>query len=95
MLNSVEQFMRNKPIYIIMLASLIMLTLILSIPVKSQIEQTLYPDYAINQYNSTCIESSNWEYIFINNTFSGHTPTEIWIKELKQLGNKSVLADVY
>jgi hypothetical protein len=85
--------MKNKSIYIIMLASLMMLTLILSIPTKA--DNNIYEDIIIGQYNQSCIETANYQYVFINNTFSGNLSEEISVKEIKQLSNKSVLADIF
>jgi hypothetical protein len=65
---------------------------------NTRINQTLYIDVMVGFYNSTCIETSNWKYVFINfsdDELMDCTGTEIVIVELKQLGPKSVLADVY
>lgn len=54
------------------------------------------PDFAIAKYNDTCIETVNWQYVFVvNGPFVGHCPTEVELIEVQQIGPKSVLADVY
>jgi hypothetical protein len=61
----------------------------------------IYEDSILWVYNSTCIETSNYLYLFINigeldlELFDSYDNRNITVKEVKQLGPKSVLANIY
>jgi len=80
-----------------MIKYLIILTLLLIPATANQI----YEDSILWVYNSSCIETSNYLYLFINvgelnlNEFDLYDNRNITVKEIKQLGNKSVLANIY
>jgi len=69
--------MRNKPIYILV-ASLLMLITVLSIPTKADCDipimsmsnnnQAYYTDTIVSVYNSHMIETANYQYVVINNS---------------------------
>jgi hypothetical protein len=65
------------------------------------IDQTLYTDSILWVYNSTCIETSNCQYVFLNNTelnleeFDSYDNRDIFVSEIKELGTKSLLADIF
>jgi hypothetical protein len=69
--------------------------------IGAAIEQTLYTDSILWVYNSTCIETANWQYVFLNNmelnltNFDSYDNRDIFVQEIKELGNKSVLADIF
>lgn len=67
--------------------------------------QIIYSDQILHVYNNTCIETANWQYLHINNYVdfkSGFGNLDIgnwqyvpiYVHEIEQLGNKSVLADI-
>lgn len=65
-------------------------------------QSQIYEDSILWVYNSTCIETSNYLYLFINiggelnmDLFDSYDNRNITIKEIKQLGPKSVLANIY
>jgi len=61
----------------------------------------IYEDSILWVYNSSCIETSNYQYLFINvgelniNLFDTYDNRNITVKEIKELGPKSVLANIY
>jgi hypothetical protein len=61
----------------------------------------IYEDSILWVYNSSCIETSNYLYLFINigeldlNLFDEYDNRNITVKEIKELGPKSVLANIY
>lgn len=64
--------------------------------------QVIYSDVIMYVYNNTCIETSNWLYLHVNNAedmrsnldIGNFEGVKILVHEIEQIGNKSVLADI-
>ena len=64
--------------------------------------QVIYSDVIMHVYNNTCIETSNWLYLHVNNVedlrsnlaIGNFEGVKILVHEVRQLGDKSVLADI-
>jgi len=65
------------------------------------VDQSIYTDTILGVYNSTCIETANWQYVFLNNTvlneeeIDQYDNRDIFVSEIKELGEKSLLADIF
>jgi serine protease inhibitor len=61
------------------------------------LDQSIYTDTILSVYNSTCIETANWKYVFINNTSLTQEDIykNIFVSEIKELGNNSLLANIF
>ena len=61
------------------------------------IDQSIYTDTILSVYNSTCIETANWKYVFINNTSLTQEDIykNIFVSEIRELGDKALLADIF
>ncbi len=64
-------------------------------------DELLYYDVVLQKYNDSCIETSNWQYLFINYSdeeikeeFVG-TNNEFMIEEIEQIGEKAMVANIY
>ncbi len=57
-----------------------------------------YLDTIVRIYNDSCIETANWQYVHLNNGHLDLNNTyidgDIEVEEIKQIGEKSVLANV-
>jgi hypothetical protein len=71
------------------------ITLIALIPFcTANIDIYPYEDTVINIYNNTCIESSNWLYVYYYNSTEININDSIMVFEIKELNNKSVYAEI-
>jgi hypothetical protein len=82
-----------------MIKYLLILTLLIG--ACQGIDNQIYEDSILWVYNSTCIETANYLYVFINvgelnlDLFDSYDNRNITVKEIKQLGPKAVLANIY
>jgi hypothetical protein len=70
------------------------LALLASIPANAE----LYEDYVITIYNSTCIETANWQYCFVASSDEEIKETyeaPLLFKEVAQIGPNACIAEVY
>lgn len=69
-------------------------------------QESIYTDLIMQVYNNTCIETANYQYVFINNsndmldgygniTIGNWIGVDIMVKPVKEIGSKSLLADVW
>jgi len=61
-------------------------------------EGNIYLDNILTFYNSSCIETSNYKYVFVASSneeiLKSYEGGLIVVYEFKELGNKSLLADI-
>lgn len=77
----------------------------LSITGQIDTKESIYTDSIMQVYNASCIETSNYQYVFINNSgdvlrngnieIGNWQGIELMIKPIKEIGKKSLLADVW
>lgn len=62
------------------------------------VDSSVYSDLILTKYNKSCFESANWQFVRVNSSVGNREGyaegNYILIKEVKVLGEKSVLADV-
>lgn len=72
--------------------------LILSIGIISATITTnlIYDDIIVDVYNSSCIETANYQFVNLNNmeVSKSNIGNRILVSEIKQLDKKSLLADI-
>jgi hypothetical protein len=59
-------------------------------------KEIVFNDFVIHQYNSTCIKTINYEFIFVDNlnqTFDKHQ--QIIVSQLERYSNKIIVANVF
>jgi putative cell wall-binding protein len=88
-----------------MIASLVMLTLILSLPVKANDQQPYFTDSILTVYNATTIETANYQYVIIHNThqlnitlgekLSEFEEANIVVDPILEINNKTLLANIF
>jgi hypothetical protein len=81
--------------------SIILATILMLLPLaESQVNKS-YDDNIIWIYNETCIETTTWQYLYLNNTnidlnnFDSYDNVDIRVVDLKVLNKESVIADIY
>ena len=78
----------------------------LSITGQLDTKESIYTDSIMQVYNASCIETSNYQYVFLNNsddvldgygniTKGNWQDIDVMIKPIKEIGKKSLLADVW
>jgi hypothetical protein len=78
-----------------------LLIFVLLASTAQSLDNSIYEDSILWVYNSSCIETCNYLYLFINigeldlNLFDSYDNRNIAVKEIKTLGPKSVLANIY
>jgi len=78
-----------------------LIILLLLASTAQSLDNQIYEDSILWVYNSTCIETCNYLYVFINvgelnmNLFDSYDNRNITVKEIKELGPKAVLANIY
>jgi len=77
----------------------------LSITGQQNTKELIYTDSIMQVYNTSCIETSNYQYVMINNSkdvlrngnieIGNWEDIDIMIKPIKEIGPKTLLADVW
>jgi hypothetical protein len=77
---------------------------IFSIDGKENIETLIYTDVIISVYNNSWIETSNYQFVQIENSkellkelgedLKEYEGKEIIVREIKELGNKTLLVEI-
>lgn len=65
-------------------------------------QEKIYTDQILQVYNNSCIETANYQHVFINNaddikniTIGNWQDIDVMIKPIREIGAKSLLADVW